>query len=403
MGVGVNSKIAFSVDRYMLDNYGYARFGILPADRPSLFLNFVENPSPNNHGVTLTTTRASATATYFDANRVLQTALADTPRFNHDNVTGQSLGLLVEQASTNLMLRSRDLTNAAWNVQTNVTVAVDQTGIDATANSASSVLATAGDAVITQAITSASAARVFTAYVKRLVGTGTISITLDGGGTYTDVTSQLNSAYFVRVRAAQTVTNPAVGFKITTSGDSIAVDYCQCESNTIETSPILSVAGQGARQPDNIVISSLTPWHNQAAGSFYSEALSSNGVQAVNQYILITDDTGANERTILFRGTTRLSSWFLSDGGVTQFNLNVGTWADNTTARNFGAYSLNDSAQSFAGAAIQTDTGCTMPTPTNMKLGVSQAASSHLNGHIKRIAYWSRRMPNAMLVTMATA
>ena len=49
----------------------------------------------------VTLTRASS-ATYWDANGVLQTAAADEPRFDHDPVTGERLGLLREEQRTNL-------------------------------------------------------------------------------------------------------------------------------------------------------------------------------------------------------------------------------------------------------------------------------------------------------------
>ena len=45
----------------------------------------------------------STTGTYFDANGVMQTAASNTPRFDHDPVTGVAKGLLVEEQRTNLV------------------------------------------------------------------------------------------------------------------------------------------------------------------------------------------------------------------------------------------------------------------------------------------------------------
>jgi hypothetical protein len=306
-----------------------------------------------------------------------------------------------ELAATNLCLRSRDLTNAVWNTVTNITPALTQIGIDGVASSASLLTSTDVDGVITQAITSASAARVFTAYVKRTIGIGTISMTLDGGSTYTDVTSSLINGRWVRVKATQTVTNPAIGFKISTSGNAIIVDYCQIENNTHETSPVLSVAAAGARQPDNISIASITNWYNQSVGTIYVDAIATNGLAAANQYVIQFDDATSNERHIIFRGTTRLPTGFTADGGVTQVTLNTGTWSDNTAAKLIYAYTLNDCAASFNGAAIQTDVVATMPTVTTLRIGVSQASSSHWGGHIRRILYWPFRINNSMMVKLA--
>ncbi|WP_016854798.1 phage head spike fiber domain-containing protein [Halomonas smyrnensis] len=51
----------------------------------------------------------ASTATYFDVAGVLQTAAVDEPRFDHDPVTGEALGMLVEESRTNLVPYSYDL------------------------------------------------------------------------------------------------------------------------------------------------------------------------------------------------------------------------------------------------------------------------------------------------------
>lgn len=49
----------------------------------------------------ITFTRNSA-ATYWDSNGVMQTAAAGEPRFDHDPVTGEALGILIEEQRTNI-------------------------------------------------------------------------------------------------------------------------------------------------------------------------------------------------------------------------------------------------------------------------------------------------------------
>jgi hypothetical protein len=68
-------------------------------------------------------------------------------------------GLLVEEARVNLAIWGRDLTNAAW-TKTNMTTAKTATGADGSANGATTLTATAGNATVLQSITSASAARI---------------------------------------------------------------------------------------------------------------------------------------------------------------------------------------------------------------------------------------------------
>jgi hypothetical protein len=54
----------------------------------------------------LTFTRTGTNATYFDENGVMQTAGTNVPRFDHDPVTLELKGLLIEDANTNLFLNS---------------------------------------------------------------------------------------------------------------------------------------------------------------------------------------------------------------------------------------------------------------------------------------------------------
>lgn len=58
--------------------------------------------------------RASS-ATFVGSDGLIQTAAVNAPRFDHNPQTGESLGLLVEEARTNLVLRSEEFDNASWN------------------------------------------------------------------------------------------------------------------------------------------------------------------------------------------------------------------------------------------------------------------------------------------------
>jgi len=69
-----------------------------PNVRPTLDLAFAQTKVLDSR---ITFSRGS-TATYFDANGVLQSAATNTARFDHNPATGESLGLLVEEARTNL-------------------------------------------------------------------------------------------------------------------------------------------------------------------------------------------------------------------------------------------------------------------------------------------------------------
>jgi hypothetical protein len=63
-------------------------------------------------------TRGS-TGTYVDVNGIIQTASANEPRFNYDLVTGESLGLLLEEERTNLFTSSNFTQSAPTAIPTN--------------------------------------------------------------------------------------------------------------------------------------------------------------------------------------------------------------------------------------------------------------------------------------------
>ncbi len=184
-----------------------------------------------------TFSRAS-TKTALDANGAVRIVPHSLPAFQWslDPVSGlMTPGVLLEDARTNVVLWSRDLTNAAW-TKTTCTATKDQTGVDGLANGATSLLATAGNATALQVVTLASSARYQSAYVKRITGSGVVQMTTDNGATWTTIT--VTSVWTLVTIPTQTLANPTVGFRLVTNADKIAVDFVQNENGLFQTSPI---------------------------------------------------------------------------------------------------------------------------------------------------------------------
>jgi len=87
-----------------------------PSTRPSLNLNFARSKTLDPR---ITFTRTSS-ATYVDEDGLIKTAPANAPRFDHDPVTGECLGLLIEESRSNLVTDSITLDN--FPDKTNITV-----------------------------------------------------------------------------------------------------------------------------------------------------------------------------------------------------------------------------------------------------------------------------------------
>lgn len=169
-------------------------------------------------------------------------------------VGGGSRVASIEQTAINMLLRSRDLSNAAW-TKSNMTAVRTQVGVDGVANSASLLTATAGNATCLQAITSTLNDRNSSVFIKRSAGTGNIQMTQDNGSTWTTLTL---TAAWTRVSIPyQNLANPTVGFRVVTNGDAVIVDFVQHEFDRFITNPIETTSAQVTRSVD--VVQSTLP------------------------------------------------------------------------------------------------------------------------------------------------
>ena len=121
-----------------------------------------------------------STATYADANGKIQTASADQPRFAYDFTTGESLGLLIEEARTNEVAYST-ITSANWApidsavLTDNQAIAPDGTNTAALINFPGTVPGTETPGVRI-ATPSASETRIGSCWVRAVSGTVTLRI-----------------------------------------------------------------------------------------------------------------------------------------------------------------------------------------------------------------------------------
>jgi hypothetical protein len=81
-----------------------------PEVRPTLDLNFARTKTLDPR---MTFTRSSG-GTYVGSDGLIKIAGVNTPRFDHDPVTGESLGLMIEEGRTNYILNSTNLYNSCF-------------------------------------------------------------------------------------------------------------------------------------------------------------------------------------------------------------------------------------------------------------------------------------------------
>lgn len=152
----------------------------------------------------------------------LDVALSPVPRLSANP------SLTNNQKYSNNQSRTSDYTAI------NVTVGgLNEDGLDGHPAGASTLTATAANGtVIADAVTAASANHVTRWFLKRKTGTGTLEITTDNGGTWTDVTSDVTASFSEVLAEKAAVTDPQIGIRIVTSGDAVIVGNAELHTDT---------------------------------------------------------------------------------------------------------------------------------------------------------------------------
>ena len=400
--------------------------------RPSLLLDFANTKQLDPR---VTFQRAS-TGTYFDYDGILKTALVDQPRFDVDPVTGESKGLLIEEQRTNLLTYSEQFYNGAWSglrcsiaansvIAPDGTLTADKLVEDTTATNTHSL-----NQVTTVALTSGTA-YTLSFYVKAAdrgfialrfettssvfngaityfnltsgtvvsVGTGTTaSITSVGNGWYRCVATQ-NAAASATARLSIYLSE--TGTSVSYSGNGYSGMYiwgAQLEAGSFATSYIPTFGSQVTRSADSASITGVnfSGWYRADEGTVYSEAQCPSAGLATTFHILSVNDGSSNNET---RQTFNSGLMY---GVVAASGSNVAVLSTGITASNVNkgslTYKVNDFANSVNGAAVTTDTSGALPVGINkLYLGVSSNNTFYLNGTIKRIAYYPKRLSNTEL------
>lgn len=206
----------------------------------------------------------SSAAWGFDADTGLLTEYGVNVQRTNNKIwsnTGWVTGVRHErEARTNLIANSDVMTG--W-TGTNVTATKDQTGADGNANAAHRLTASADGGTMLLTVTAATANYVFGALVKRITGTGTVEVTVDGGTTWVDVTETVADEWRpVSTGAGLSTTNPQVGYRLGTSGDEIAVQVNQLEATAKYLSSPIPTTGTARQRNLELMYASaaVAPW-----------------------------------------------------------------------------------------------------------------------------------------------
>jgi hypothetical protein len=422
---------------------------IYQTDLPSFQRDFASLKTlDHGTGPAITFTRASG-ATYFDADGVLQAASNNVPRFDH-SATGSSLGLLIEEARTNSIRNSQGggSTNGVigsggvmpthW-----ASVAFGFGNVEVIGSGTEAGLSyvdvrfygtnSSGNTGIMgyyPEFIAASHNQTWTGshYVKLQAGStsGVDSFSTNifgrkvdqtGTGDTTTVTFTPSSS-FQRVSATCALSSADTALVSTDitiyvlNGQSIDITLRiaapQLEQGAFATSYIPTTSAAATRAADSAVVTPISSFYNASEGTLFAEATPkteslNNGVQRV--LLTANDNTDLNQITIGQGGSGNLDKLvfvsFINAGGGTA-EMFGGSGIAGSTQKAAGAYKASDFAFSVNGGAVDTEaSGSPASGITHLFIG-RRPADGVVSGHIRKIAYFPKRLSNALLQSLTT-
>jgi hypothetical protein len=403
---------------------------------PSLDLRFADDKSLTDAvtGQSLITFTRASSATFIDSAGTLQTAATDVPRFDHNPTTGESLGLLVEEARTNSIRNNTGVGAVAGTPGTLPTNWATSTLVSGISREIVGTGTENGIAYIDIRVYGTPGSN--GAYSIQPESTGTVSAatgqawTLSSwirivGGSLANISSptfyfdERFGAVFVtggevsvsylssaqqRYSATRTLSggvtistlNAGVRFAMTNGAAidiTLRIGLPQLEQGAFATSVIPTTGTAATRSADvaSITGANFSSWYRQDEGTVFAES----AAPSLNCNIVgISDGTGSN-RVLLDTGTNtkRLT---VTVGGVAQASLNR-NYTYGVVTKNAAAVKQDSFQLCEAGSLATEDTSGTMPAVDRLNIGSSATAQLPLNGTIRRLCYWNQRLPNSTL------
>jgi hypothetical protein len=406
---------------------------LFPTVRPTLSLDFAKTKVLDPR---ITFTRAS-TGTYVGADGLIKTAAVNEARFDHNPATGGSLGLLVEEARTNLQTYSEQFNNAAWTknhlpITANAAIAPDGTTtadklIEATAatrGNASGVPLTNGDTV---SVFAKAAEWTYLALgISNNGGIWSVASFNLANGTYTGTTTYgaafvdtptitaVGSGWYrcsVRIASGGGVGNRVTIMPFNQSGDpvnpspslvgdgtsGIYVWGAQLEAGAFPTTYIPTTAATVTRAADVVSMTgtNFSSWYNQSQGTLIATTPSGIALYGASNTTYFGISTGAINATSSVGDGIKYGSG--SPGTYTRFFViaSSGIQVDSNSAINASkialAYAINNFAIVRSGSVF-TDSSGNVPTGMDTFTIRGQGFQCY-----SRITYYPVRLPDTQL------
>jgi len=394
---------------------------------PSLDLRFADNKSLVDAvtGQQLVTFTRASSGTFTDSAGTLQTAATDVPRFDHNPTTGESLGLLVEEARTNLAVQSNAFTTTWARVASTLTSA-SAISPDGTTNGwrfADTAVSSTHN--INQFITWTAVATTFTIYAKydthRWIGarigmTGnqffgswdlqngvvgsftagaTIGMQAVGNGWYRlTLTATLTTAGTANVIVHLNNADSASVLTYTGTATSSYIYGAQVEVGVFPTSYIPTTTAAATRAADvaSITGSAFSSWYRQDAVSVFCQSTRPTTTRVA---VFSINDGTEDNRISGFIATSKFDAARNTSGAGVLFTPAT-TYAPDSVLNKLALASTNlDHAIAGNGGTVATAVTYNMPVVNRLDIG-NQLTGTYLNGSLARLTVWPQALPNRL-------
>lgn len=372
------------------------------------------------------------------------------PRFDYDPVTLAPRGLLIEEARTNLLTYSGAVGGTSWSASnatptlnsilapdgtTTATLITENTAatphaifgtsstLTATAHTAS-VYIKAGTRRYVSVRGETTAVSVY-AWVTLDTQTGSLSANASvtsasavnaGNGWWRVIMTWANTQVAATganmvIAGSDVATAPATSSTLGNSYTGTSATFyawgAQLEAGGFATSYIPTVASTVTRNADVATMTgtNFSSWYNQPQGTFVTD-FSRFGFDAVAGSVILTQaDDGTTNNRVALRLNSRVADASaqatIVSGGSVLVNAGAGTLASmaNRIVRATLAYQVGTPAVGRDGSVGDVAAVASLPTVNQLSIGQGAGAAA-VNGHIRTIAYFNTRLPNAQLQTL---
>jgi hypothetical protein len=407
---------------------------------PTLDLDFANSKTLDPR---ITFTRASG-GSYVGADGLIKYAGVNEARFDHDPVTGESLGLLIEESRTNLLLRSEEFDDAYWTKTTSYIIPNSIQCPDGTFTADTLVedTSTSTHDLRRDHSVSGSTAYTYSIFAKkkdrsiiRLVfgsgafgsnvtanydlSLGTATVTLSGTNTSASIIRYPNEWYKCSLTST-TVVSPATAITLVRfmlpggiiqsyTGDGTSGIYiwgAQLEVGAFPTSYIPTQGSTRTRAADNarIIGKNFSEWYRQIGYTIFSEHITGRPSSVFPRVFNISTSTDSFRLNHYQPPQANFVGFSVIDNNINFANIRYFNITQSVKAKMATSYDFNNVVLYVNGDFVGRDITNPYPSQNRDRINIGSAtpSGSYINSTISKITYYPYPLKDSNLQSLTS-